>query len=229
MSNDNVYKEPWVEVVQKYKSSGKTPNDLVIDDLPGMDEKLINDFKEITLCGLLGNFELYDHQIELLKSSLNGNNCIITTGTGSGKTEAFLLPIFAMLIKESKNWTRPKPPHPNYKNWWSNKKWIEECNNNQNKVSIRVPQREHENRDAALRALIIYPMNALVEDQLTRLRKALDSDNIKSLLEKTRNGNLFYFGRYNSSTPVPGHEYKYTSSGKRTPNKKKSNIYKNIT
>lgn len=38
-----------------------------------------------------------------------------------------------------------------------------------------------ETRTAAMRAIILYPMNALVEDQLSRLRKALDSDVIRDL------------------------------------------------
>lgn len=42
-------------------------------------------------------------------------------------------------------------------------------------------QRPNEKRDAAVRALIIYPMNALVEDQMTRLRDALDNDEVQNL------------------------------------------------
>ena len=42
--------------------------------------------------------------------------------------------------------------------------------------SAYVPQRPgDEGRAAAVRALVLYPMNALVEDQLVRLRTALDS------------------------------------------------------
>ena len=36
----------------------------------------------------------------MLKSSLSGKHSIITSGTGSGKTEAFLMPIFAQIFKE---------------------------------------------------------------------------------------------------------------------------------
>ncbi len=72
--------------------------------------------------------------------------------------------------------------------------------------SYRVPQRGHEGRPAAVRALILYPMNALVEDQLTRLRKALDAQEVRGWFGSQRPGNRIYFGRYNSATPVPGHE-----------------------
>ena len=63
-------------------------------------------------------------------------------------------------------------------------------------------------------------MNALVEDQLTRLRKALDSDSARNWLDEHRYGNRFYFGRYNGNTPVPGHEFKAPNNrGERRPDK----------
>src|SRR4030095_5891534 len=70
----------------------------------------------------------------------------------------------------------------------------------------RVSQRGHETRLAAVRGLILYPMNALVEDQMSRLRKALDSAPAQAWFDEYRPGNRFYIGRYNSGTPVPGHE-----------------------
>ena len=54
----------------------------------------------------------------------------------------------------------------------------------------------------AVRALILYPMNALVEDQLQRLRKALDSDAVRTWLDTNRGGHRFFFGRYTGKTPV---------------------------
>jgi hypothetical protein len=60
-------------------------------------------------------------------------------------------------------------------------------------------------------------MNALVEDQLTRLRKALDSQAARAWFSAHRNNNKVYFGRYNGNTPVPGHEL--TPNG--TPNRSK--------
>ena len=45
-----------------------------------------------------------------------------------------------------------------------------------------------------MRALILYPMNALVEDQLARLRRALDSDGVRHWLDTHRAGNRIYFG-----------------------------------
>jgi hypothetical protein len=76
----------------------------------------------------------------------------------------------------------------------------------QRRWAQRVSQRAHETRPAAIRALILYPLNALVEDQLARLRTALDSQGSRSWLESHRQGNLIYFGRYTSRTPVSGRD-----------------------
>ena len=40
-----------------------------------------------------------------------------------------------------------------------------------------------------IKVIILYPMNALVEDQLTRLRRALDSSLAREWLAQKRNGN----------------------------------------
>ncbi|MGV9994887.1 helicase-related protein [Streptomyces sp. NPDC003374] len=47
-------------------------------------------------------------------------------------------------------------------------------------------------------------MNALVDDQMMRLRRALDSDDARAWLTRSRPGHRFYFGRYTGATPVPG-------------------------
>jgi Lhr-like helicase len=47
-------------------------------------------------------------------------------------------------------------------------------------------------------------MNALVEDQIRRLRSGLDSRDALSWLDTNLGGNRFYFGRYTGRTPVPG-------------------------
>lgn len=146
---------------------------------------------------------LYTHQSHALDFSYaQGRDVVVTTGTGSGKTECFLLPIIASLVRESADphtWPAPAGRHPMW-DWWNhstmgaqNRQW-----------EPRHSQREHETRDAAVRALILYPLNALVEDQLVRLRAALDSPSIRQWLATNRNGNRFYFGRYTGKTDVPG-------------------------
>ena len=71
----------------------------------------------------------------------------------------------------------------------------------------RIAQRAHDSqRQNALRALFLYPLNALIEDQLGRIRRACDSADGRSWLNKKRQGNRFWFGRYTGSTPVSGPE-----------------------
>ena len=51
---------------------------------------------------------------------------------------------------------------------------------------------------------VLYPLNALVEDQLIRLRESLDSARARAWLDTHCRGNRFYFGRYTGRTPVSG-------------------------
>lgn len=212
-----ICQEPWIEPLPRYKSSGKRIADLECNDLPGFSGPELSDFQELVRCGLFGNYELHAHQLEMLSRSLRGEHCVVTAGTGSGKTEAFLLPIFAQLAKESRSWTQPGSRAAHWDDWWSNDAWFDVCNPRVGATqrrsalrSIRVPQRGHEDsvgRPAGVRALILYPMNALVEDQLSRLRRALDSLAAREWFRDSRLSNPIYFGRYNGETPVAGHEY----------------------
>lgn len=214
---------PFIEPLPRYKSSNKKIKDLNETDLPGLSINQINLFKHLVNCGLFSSkYPLYKHQKEMLNKVLLSKHSIITSGTGSGKTESFLLPLFAYLAKEAQNWEKPKDPHPHLNNWWKDEDWQEKCNplvgkNRRIQRSYRVSQRGHETRKAGVRALVLYPMNALVEDQLTRLRKALDSKEAREFYNTSLKGNKIYFGRYNGMSPVAGHEY--TKSN--TPDKKK--------
>ncbi len=215
--------EPWIEPLPVYQKSGKIIQNLIEEDLPGFSDQDREDFKSLVSCGLFGDHELYAHQAEMLKNVLEGRNCIVTAGTGSGKTEAFLLPLFAYLARESSTWETPDLPDPHSNTWWNDTQWKDSClDKNRIQRTYRVSQRGHEKREAAVRALVLYPMNALVEDQLTRLRKAVDSESARQWFQQNRQGNKIYIGRYNSSTPVAGHEFKKPGvSGIRRPNRPK--------
>ncbi|MBK6699250.1 MAG: hypothetical protein IPG55_04985 [Saprospiraceae bacterium] len=94
-------------------------------------------------------------------------------------------------------------------------------------MSALAMQRTKLQRPAAVRAMLIYPMNALVEDQLTRLRKALDSDVVRTLFQTPQyNNNRIYFGRYNSTTPVSGKLWKLDINNNLVPNKYRVNQLK---
>ncbi len=110
----------------------------------------------------------YKHQSDAVRGSLiDSRNLVIMTGTGSGKTEAFLLPILGKLAREAKS----------------------------NSTSF--------GRQPAMRALVLYPMNALVNDQLGRLR-ALFGDPRLVALFKAWAGRPPRFARYTSRTPYAG-------------------------
>ena len=200
-----ICQEPWIEPIPRYKSAGKRLEDLTASDLPGLDSTEIAAFKKLATCGLVGDYKLYEHQTKMLQKALSGENAVVTAGTGSGKTEAFLLPLFAYLVKESAGWDTPDSRQERQDDWWRDDAW--QNRRKAERKSLRVPQRINETRDAAVRSMIIYPMNALVEDQLTRIRRALDSPDARTWFEQNRGGNRFYFGRYNGQTPVPGHEF----------------------
>ena len=92
---------------------------------------------------------LYLHQEQALRKTAAGRNLVVATGTGSGKTESFLLPVLSALTAEHAAGTL----------------------------------------GPGVRALLLYPMNALANDQLRRLRRLLaDAPQIT-------------FGRYTGDTP----------------------------
>ena len=207
------YKEPLLEPFPNYKSSGKTITDLAAPlTQEGFNSTEAAEFAEFVSLGLIdSSLSLYEHQVRMLRSALSGSHTLITSGTGSGKTESFLLPLFAYLVRDSSRWGRPGTKPANLVDWWrSDTDTASQHREAQlrEKKSYRVPQRQHEaeSRPAAVRALIVYPMNALVEDQMARLRFALDSPEARRWFEDKRHGNAIYFGRYNGETPVSGFE-----------------------
>lgn len=211
--------EPWIEPLPRFQSSGKSIHSLSLDDAPSLSAEDLSDLKALAAQGLVGGYELHKHQTEMFQKVLQGRNCVITAATGSGKTEAFMLPLLAYLVKESRGWPVPDQPLPHLNDWWQDVAWQRACMPKRSEGrgqprSYRIPQRDHEKRPSAVRALILFPMNALVEDQLTRLRRALDSDGARGWLDAYRSGNRFYFGRYNSNTPVPGHEFEPPKGGR---------------
>jgi ATP-dependent helicase YprA (DUF1998 family) len=186
---------PLIETVPVYPSSGlnlaRAARELAktVPEYIGL-EKLAQNLLE-------PDVELYDHQWRSLNEVLvKHNDIVVTTGTGSGKTECFLLPLLAHLARELTTWT-PPGPEPGNRHWWDT---------SVNPDSGRVSQWAHSTRPAALRAIILYPLNALVEDQLRRLRMALDHEDIHRWLDQQHGRNRVTFGRYTGSTPVSGLE-----------------------
>lgn len=194
-ADGRIYREPLIEPVPLYEPSGQTFSAMVQSLLSGWPNTLVRDVANFIALELFpSNRQPYAHQRQVfLESVVNGNDVVVTTGTGSGKTECFLLPVITQLIRESAQWGVASA-RPNNWDWW-------------NHGPQRLSQRVHDSspsRTAAMRALILYPLNALVEDQLGRLRIALDGASARQWLTAQRGGNRFYFGRYTGRTPIPG-------------------------
>lgn len=108
----------------------------------------------------------YVHQATALERFFGGDDLIVATGTGSGKTESFLMPIIGQLALEGQ--LRPQ--------------------------TASLP---------GCRALLLYPMNALVNDQLSRIRKLFgDVDAAKTL--GVGRARPIRFASYTGRSPYPG-------------------------
>src|ERR1700761_7854621 len=90
-------------------------------------------FRKLASGDLPFNRPLHAHQEQAIRKVTAGRNVIVATGTGSGKTESFLLPIL-------------------------------------NELSAEHARGEF---GPGIRALLLYPMNALANDQMKRLRGIL--------------------------------------------------------
>lgn len=70
-------------------------------------------------------------------------------------------------------------------------------------LALEGTQRRASFQRQGIRALLLYPMNALVSDQTARLRRFLGDERLASLMEE-RWGRRARFGMYTSRTPYPG-------------------------
>lgn len=164
LSRDKVLMQsPILELVNSYPSGKDTMLSICKEVYSDEEQaKMVADFLQRSV---LGKYSPYEHQKDAFIDVVGKNlNLIVTTGTGSGKTETFLMPLLASLFEESKDWKNGK--------------------------------------ENVMRSMILYPLNALAEDQMTRLRETLDSRPIKDWLDKNRNGARITFGRYTGNTPT---------------------------
>lgn len=97
----------------------------------------------------------FKHQAESWNTLADGKSIVVTSGTGSGKTECFMYPVLSDLYEQPKS--------------------------------------------NAIQAIFLYPLNALMEDQKTRLSEYCEATGL-------------HFGVYNGDTP------EYRESDERLPN-----------
>ena len=115
--NGLLFQDPRFEPIVPYPSSGKTLSQLC--NHPQLSYELGDFLAQGGNDGLAPKDRLlYKHQAAAIKALvIDGEDVVVTTGTGSGKTECFLLPIFSYLIEESRKWNsygHRNPGHP----WW---------------------------------------------------------------------------------------------------------------
>tara|TARA_R110002124_G_scaffold149220_1_gene315079 strand:- start:228125 stop:233587 length:5463 start_codon:yes stop_codon:yes gene_type:complete len=177
--------EPLLEAVPQYPSV--RPIEAACQQA-GLDPTVAQNLARVVFGGDT-SIKLREHQAQALQTGITGdeegrNNFVVTSGTGSGKTESFLLPLLARLMQERKGGISPMGL-----NFW----WERETTGGDSSW--------HHSRHGmdtyltpAVRAIVLYPTNALVEDQIARLRQAAS----RAL---TIHGKpLFYFGRYTGAT-----------------------------
>ncbi len=191
-----IFGEPFVELLPQYPLAGdhdgqpRGPAGSL--ELAGAPQILADLVDEVMLDGVPRPRRLFAHQEEALVSSFGrGEHVALTSGTGSGKTEAFLLPILSRLTAEALAWPA-RPSDAEGGRWWAQG------------LRRESQRRAAGHRPAAVRALVLFPMNALVEDQLVRLRRYLDSDAARAWQDRNLGGNRIYFGQYTGRTPVAG-------------------------
>lgn len=128
--SDKFSKGPIIEATPSY-ATGKSILDLVNEGV------LSESFRTFNSTSLPLERPLYIHQERAIRNICSkSRNVVVATGTGSGKTESFIIPIVDHLLRlKSKNQLGP-----------------------------------------GVKALLLYPMNALANDQMKRLRVLLENE-----------------------------------------------------
>ncbi|MFP9192772.1 DEAD/DEAH box helicase [Natrialbaceae archaeon A-CW1-1] len=125
-----LWKEPFVQLNQRFQY-GDTLEEFVTDDK--LHEGILDVFT-----GAGGDpIEPYKHQTEAIQSIQAGNNTIVSTGTGSGKSFAFGIPIVSHCLEAK------------------------------------------ERGEDGIKAVIIYPMNALANSQYEDFAERLDGTGLR--------------------------------------------------
>lgn len=225
--NGNAYQDPYIEILPEYKENtfGRICEWKFNDFKDCFNtENEFNTFVNLITSGLIpGNIFPYTHQVNMLKEGMSKGRAVVTSGTGSGKTEAFMMPLIGNILKEALSWDKPNP---------ITQKLINQTKNLYSTGVIKDFEytRSHETRPAAIRAIVLYPMNALVADQMVRLRAALDNDKAREIYKGDHfRGNRIYFGRYNSDALPTGKKLSHYNPNDAEDKRKKTTKIENVS
>ncbi|MFC1749149.1 DEAD/DEAH box helicase [Pseudomonadota bacterium] len=188
-----MFRKPVYEIMDRYCESSMSYWEFVSQEteiLQGFSADSIDRLRNMIENGF-GDNKLYSHQIDALRSVISDkSNVVVTTGTGSGKTYCFLAPLVTQILLEGTRKVRPwrdeRSPSPT--DWWNSD------------TPDYHAQRYGSTRQPGMRALLLYPLNALVQDQVEGMRKIFDSNEADTFFKNDFQGDRVYLGQYNGAT-----------------------------
>ena len=128
--NDGLlWPEPWLSLNPRFKPGGSVDELVAAGLLHTGCSRAFRVGKESEPSGNGQPLSLYKHQVDAIEAARAGDNYVLTTGTGSGKSLAYIIPIVDHVLRE--------PARP------------------------------------GIKAIVVYPMNALANSQGEELRKFL--------------------------------------------------------
>ncbi|CAM9292871.1 unnamed protein product, partial [Phaeothamnion confervicola] len=193
-----VFRDPCFEPIRRYVQTSAHAQELL--EIAGLTH-LLEQHRDQAI-GLLKCFgpireqSLFEHQVTSIHTALRERKpIVVTTGTGSGKSFCFQIPIVLSLLSEAfgaQGRARWDGATAQSAAWWHDKT-----------PKFRLA-RASSNRTPAMRCLIMYPLNALVQDQVDGLRSILNSDAAERLYDGALGNDRIFFGQYNGATPGKG-------------------------
>jgi superfamily II DNA/RNA helicase len=137
MANGYQWPDPWLSLNPSFASGGTIP-ELVTQGL------LQPATKDIFRLPNGANLRLHRHQAEAIEAARTGKSYVLTTGTGSGKSLAYIIPIVDRVLEAKAD-------------------------------GSYTP---------GIKAIVVYPMNALANSQLGELQKFLGTSNQQVTFER---------------------------------------------
>ena len=126
-----LWPEPWLSLNPKFTVSG-TVDELADEGVLDAECKRVFRLgKEADPSGTGSPLSLYRHQVEAIEAARAGDNYVLTTGTGSGKSLSYIVPIVDRVLREGSG--------------------------------------------GRIKAIVVYPMNALANSQEEELKKFLSA------------------------------------------------------